>query len=67
MEQRKRPNRTRVVGYFCQGFALLLLVGAILLLSRGRLEAGLGLLVTGLGLLTVGMVTAGRRKSTPPS
>jgi hypothetical protein len=69
MEKDKKAESNRVVGYFCLGFALLLLIGAIVFMSSNRLESGFAFLVIGLTLLTVGTVAvaAGKRKNTPPS
>lgn len=67
MTEDKKAESARVVGYICQGFAVLLLIGALLMMTRGSTGNGLVLLVIGLALLTVGIVTAGqgKRKSNP--
>ena len=69
MERDKKAESAKVVGYFCIGLALLLLLSAIVLLTSGRSEPGLMFLVVGIALLPIGIVTVaqGKRKSTSTS
>jgi len=50
MEQNKKAESARVVGYFCLGFALLMILGGLMFVSRAQSELGWGMLVVGLVL-----------------
>ena len=53
MECDKKADSARIIRWFCFGCVFLLILSAILLLTRGWLEQGIVLLAVGIALLPI--------------